>query len=175
MIKNYYENIILYDFLIKIPLKNIFQKLKITKIYLNIGFKNNILEKKFLINIIVFLKLISNQKIKITKSKKNNIFLKIKKNSIVGCKITLRKNNIYFFLQKLIIFIIPEINNIKISLIKKNILNFQIKNISNFIEFKKEFYIFKKIPPIDISIHTNINNYKNFFLFFNFLFFNLKK
>jgi len=96
-IKNYYQNIITYDLLTKYNFKNIFQIPKITKICLNIGFKNANIEKKKLINILVLLKLITNQKPIATQSKKNNIFLKIKKNSIIGCKVTLRKKNILFF------------------------------------------------------------------------------
>ena len=109
-IKKHYKNIISYDLLTKLHYKNIFQIPKITKICLNIGFKKANIEKKKLINILVLLKLITNQKPIVTQSKKNNILLKIKKNSIIGCKVTLRKKNIFIFLEKLIIFIIPNIN-----------------------------------------------------------------
>jgi ribosomal protein L5 len=169
MFKNYYENIILYDFLLKSKVKNIFQFIKIKKICLNIGFKNVFLDKNNLINIILFLKIISNQKIKITKSKKNILFLKIKKNTIVGCKTTLRKKNLYFFLEKLIIFILPEINNINLNL-EKNRINFKIVNILDFLEFKKEFFNFQNIPQIDVSIHINKNNSKILYLFLNYFF-----
>lgn len=170
-LKNHYKNVISYDLLTKIPLKNIFEIPKITKICLNIGFKNANTEKKKLINILVFLKLITNQKPIPTQSKKSNIFLKIKKNSIIGCKVTLKKQNIYFFLEKLIIFIIPVLTeNIKFNLKNKNIFNFQIKNILDFFEFKKEFFKFKDIPPIDISIHTNLKNNKELLIFLNYLF-----
>jgi large subunit ribosomal protein L5 len=170
-IKNNYQNIISYDLLTKLHYKNIFQIPKITKICLNIGFKNANIEKKKLINILVLLKLITNQKPIATQSKKNNIFLKIKKNSIIGCKVTLRKKNINIFLEKLIIFIIPNLNKqIKINYDNNNILNFQIKNILNFFELRKEFLKFKEIPVIDISIHTNTKNNKELFSLLNSLF-----
>lgn len=167
-IKNYYQNIISYDLLTKLRYKNIFQITKITKISLNIGFKNANIEKKKLINLLVLLKLITNQKPIVTQSKKNNIFLKIKKNSIIGCKITLRKKNIYIFLEKIIIFILPNINKkIKFNLKNKNIISFQINNILNFFELKQEFLKFKDIPPIDVSLHTNNNNNKELFILLN--------
>jgi large subunit ribosomal protein L5 len=170
-IKNYYQNIITYDLLTKYNFKNIFQIPKITKICLNIGFKNANIEKKKLINLLVLLKLITNQKPIATQSKKNNNFLKIKKNSIIGCKVTLRKKNIYIFLEKLIIFIIPNFNNnIKYNFENKNILNFKIQNILNFFELKKEFLKFKEIPSIDVSIHTNSKNNKELFNLLNSLF-----
>jgi large subunit ribosomal protein L5 len=170
-IKNYYQNISTYDLLTKFHYKNIFQIPKITKISLNIGFKNANIEKKKLINLLVLLKIIANQKPIVTQSKKNNIFLKIKKNSIIGCKLTLRKKNIYVFLEKLIIFILPQINNnIKFNFKNKNILSFQIKNILNFFELRREFLKFKDIPSIDVSIHTNAKNNKELLFLLNSLF-----
>jgi large subunit ribosomal protein L5 len=166
-LNNHYQHVIIYDLITKFHFKNIFEIPKITKISLNIGFKNANIEKKKLINILVLLKLITNQQPIVTKSKKNNIFLKIKKNSIIGCKVTLRKKNINFFLEKLLIFILPHLKNININSKNKNILNFQIKNVLQFFELKTEFLKFKNIPPIDVSIHTNSKNHKEFFNLLN--------
>nr|YP_010394379.1 ribosomal protein L5 [Phytophthora lateralis]DAZ88387.1 TPA_asm: ribosomal protein L5 [Phytophthora lateralis]DAZ88820.1 TPA_asm: ribosomal protein L5 [Phytophthora lateralis] len=167
-LQNHYQNVTIYDLITKLNFKNIFEIPKITKICLNIGFKDANIEKKKLINIILLLKLITNQKPIVTKSKKNNIFLKIKKNSLIGCKITLRKKNIFIFLEKILIFILP--NLIKINLKNKNILNFQIQNVLHFFELKTEFLKFKNIPPIDVSIHTNIKNNNELFLLLNSIF-----
>lgn len=168
-IQNYYKSDIVYDLLIKNNIKNIFELPKITKIYLNIGYKNSTFEKKKLINIILLLKLISNQQPIITKSKKNNIFLTIKKNSIVGCKLTLQKKNIFIFLEKLLISYSTK-NKIKI--VSHNIINFKIqnKNILNFFELKTEFLKFKNIPSIDVSIHTNTKNKKELYTLLNYFF-----
>ena len=169
-LKNHYQNITTYDLITKFNFKNIYEIPKINKICLNIGFKNANIEKKKLINIIILLKLITNQKPIVTKSKKNNIFLKIKKNSIIGCKVTLRKKNINIFIEKLLIFILPDIDKINFDIKNKNILNFQIKNILNFFELKTEFLRFRDIPPIDVSIHTNSKNNNELFLLLNSLF-----
>lgn len=169
-LQNHYKNITIYNLLTKLNFKNIFEIPKITKICLNIGFKDANIEKKRLINIILLLKLITNQKPLITKSKKNDIFLKIKKNSIIGCKITLRKKNIFFFLEKILIFILPNLKKINLNCKNKNILNFKIQNILYFFELKNEFLKFKHIPPIDVSIHTNVKNNNELFLLLNSIF-----
>nr|YP_010393989.1 ribosomal protein L5 [Hyaloperonospora arabidopsidis]DAZ87997.1 TPA_asm: ribosomal protein L5 [Hyaloperonospora arabidopsidis] len=169
-LQKYYQNVTTYDLLTKLNFKNIFEIIKITKICLNIGFKDANIEKKKLINIILLLKLITNQKPLLTKSKKNIIFLKIKKNSIIGCKVTLQKRNMFIFLEKLIIFILPNFNQFKVNLKDKNILNFQILNILDIFELKTEFFKFKNIPPIDVSIHTNSTNKNKVFLLLNSLF-----
>jgi len=169
-LKNHYQNITTYDLITKINFKNVYEIPKINKISLNIGFKNANIDKKKLINIIILLKLITNQKPIVTKSKKNNIFLKIKKNSIIGCKVTLRKKNINFFLEKIFIFILPNMHEIKYNINNNNILNFQIKDILNFFELKTEFLKFKDIPPLDISIHLNSKTNIESYLLLNSLF-----
>nr|YP_010394617.1 ribosomal protein L5 [Plasmopara halstedii]DAZ89054.1 TPA_asm: ribosomal protein L5 [Plasmopara halstedii] len=166
-LQNHYKNIITYDLLTKLNFQNIFKITKVTKICLNIGFKEANIEKKKLINIILLLKLITNQKPIVTKSKKNNISLKIKKNSIIGCKLTLRKKNIFIFLENFLIFILPNLIKNNFNAKNKNIFNFQIKNILDFFELKTEFLKFKNIPPIDVSIHTNAKNKNELFLLLN--------
>ena len=176
---NYYQNIITYNILTKLHLKNINEIPKITKIHLNVGFKNANIEKKKLTYIIVLLKLITNQKPFLTKSKKNNIFLKIKKNSIIGCKVTLQKKNLDIFLEKFLIFISQRIQHISLTSNNINILNFQIKNILNFYELETEFLKFRDLPPIDISIHTNISkkikNNLQLFSLMNYFIYQLKR
>nr|YP_010394457.1 ribosomal protein L5 [Phytophthora pinifolia]DAZ88504.1 TPA_asm: ribosomal protein L5 [Phytophthora pinifolia] len=169
-LQNHYQSIIKYDLLTKLNFQNIFEIPKITKICLNIGFKDANIEKKRLINIILLLKLIINQTPIITKSKKNNIFFKIKQNSIIGCKITLRKKNSFNFLENILIFILPNIAKVNFNFENKNILNFQIQNVLHFFELKTEFLKFKNIPPLDISIHTNAKNNNELFLLLNSLF-----
>ena len=166
-LQNHYKNIIIYNLLTKLNFTNRFEIPKITKICINIGFSDANINKKKLLNIILLLKLITNQKPLITKSKKNNIFLKIKKNSIIGCKITLRKKNIFIFLEKILFFILPNLKKIRMNLKNKNILDFQLKNILDFFELKTEFLKFTNIPPIDISIHTNVKTVNEFFLLLN--------
>jgi large subunit ribosomal protein L5 len=168
-LKNHYQNVIVYDLITKLHYQNVFEIIKISKIYLNIGFKNANIEKKKLINLIVLLKLITNQNSSLTRSKKDNIFFKIKKGSIVGCKVTLQKDNIYLFLEKFLIFILPNIKNLQIN--SKNILNFQILNILDFFELKTEFLKFNKISSIDVSIHTNSKKNIDVLLLYNFFYF----
>ena len=59
---------------------------------------------------------------------------------------------------------------IKFNIENQNILNFQIKNILNFFELRREFLKFREIPFIDVSIHTNTKNNQELFLLLNSLF-----
>lgn len=169
-LKHHYNHNITYDLIQKLNFNNIFKIPTINKIILNIGLKNSNMEKKKMISIVLLLRLIINQQILNTKSKKNNIIFKIKKGDIMGCKITLRKQNIYIFLEKLIIFVLPNIKDFKGIYVNKkstNILNFKIKNILNFFELEKEFLKFQNLPFIDISIHTTCKSYKYLYVLLN--------
>ena len=61
-LQNYYQTVTIYDLLTKLNFKNIFKITKITKLCLNIGFKDANIDKQKLINIILLLKIITNQK-----------------------------------------------------------------------------------------------------------------
>jgi large subunit ribosomal protein L5 len=168
-LRKHYNNIIIYDLLTKLNFNNIFKLPNLNIIILNIGLKNANIDKKKMITIILLLKLITNQQIFNTKSRKNNIILKIKKGSIVGCKVTLRKKNVYHFLEKLIFFILPNIRNFQgIYLLKNiNILSFQFNNVLNFPELEKEFFKFKSLPSIDINFYIKNKSFKHIKILFN--------
>ena len=164
------NHIINYDLINKLTLKNIFKIPILDKIILNIGLKNSNMEKKKMISILLLLRLITNQQILTTKSKKNNIIFKIKKGDIMGCKVTLQNKNMYIFLEKIIIFILPNIKDFKgININKKNlnILNFKINNILNFFELEKEFLKFQNLPSIDVNIKTTSTSFDNMYILLN--------
>jgi large subunit ribosomal protein L5 len=93
--ENYYINIIKYDLVNKFYYKNHKKIPKLNKIILNFNCKN--INFKLLISSIIALELITTQKSIITSSKKSNITLKIRKGNPIGCKVTLRKEKMYFF------------------------------------------------------------------------------
>jgi large subunit ribosomal protein L5 len=91
------------NFLTKFNIINNLSQRNFNKISLNFGFKDIKFEKKKMILFFMVLELITNQKCILTSSKKNLIYLRIKKGSITGCKITLRKVNLYNFIDNLIL------------------------------------------------------------------------
>jgi large subunit ribosomal protein L5 len=169
----YYNSIIIYDLISKLPrIKNQFQIPKITAIHINIGLKTITTEKQKIISMLTLLKIITNQEPILTKSKKNNIFLKIKKNSIIGCKVTLHKSLIYDFLEKLLFSVSFSILNIN----KKSLtLTIPNKYLLNFFELKTEFFSFQNLPSIDIIIQTNTIFKKEFILLLNLFSFKKKR
>jgi large subunit ribosomal protein L5 len=91
------------NFLTKFNIINTLSKRNINKISLNFGFKEIKFDKKKMILFFMILELITNQKCVLTSSKKNLIYMRIKKGSITGCKITLRNENLYNFIDNLLL------------------------------------------------------------------------
>lgn len=152
----HYKTISSYDLITKYNYKNSFQIPKIKKISINLSSTNLAFEKKKIIPFLLLLELISGQKGTINISKKNKINLKIKKGMVMGCKVTLNESNSYKFLENLILFIFPNINNFKgFSLNKKSAteLSFKIDNVLNFLELENEFLNFSKMPKLDLTLH----------------------
>ncbi len=170
ILKLYYEKIIKYDLINKFLYNNVKELPRIKKIVLNFGCKN--FELKNLAPSLLALELITNKKIRVTKAKKANILLKIRKGHPVGCSVLLRNNNVYKFLDKLLIEIIPNLKDFKgINSNKKNFdktnISFTLKELITFKELEIYFYLFNKLPPLNITIVTNTKTRKELLYLIN--------
>lgn len=90
-IENFYLQTIKYDLINKFSYKNPTKLPKLTKIVLNFGSKTA--DLKQLSAGLLALELITSQKGKLTKTKKANILLTIRKGNPTGCKVSLVKLN----------------------------------------------------------------------------------
>jgi large subunit ribosomal protein L5 len=135
---------------------------------LNFGFKQIRFEKKQMVLFFMLLELISHQKCILTKSRKNIAIFKIKRGFIVGCKVNLRNNNFYSFLDTLIL-VIPRSEIFKGFLLKKNsnkLISFSLKLKELFIFYPIEFENMSFIKFLDLTFKFNtINNFEKEFFF----------
>ena len=86
---------------------------QVTKIVVNVGVGEAALKKEILEKVSEQLSLITSQKPVITKAKKSISAFRIRKGLPIGVKVTLRGNNMYFFLEKLIKIVIPQIKDFR--------------------------------------------------------------
>ncbi len=86
---------------------------KITKVTLNMGLGDAVGDKKIIQNAVNDMEQIAGQKAVVTLSKKAIAGFKIRDNWPVGCKVTLRRNNMYEFLDRLVNFSIPRIRDFR--------------------------------------------------------------
>ena len=86
---------------------------KITKITLNMGLGEAVANKNVLQTAAEDLQKISGQKAVITKAKKSEANFKIREGWPIGAKVTLRRNRMYEFLDRLITVAIPRIRDFR--------------------------------------------------------------
>ena len=86
---------------------------RIKKITLNMGVGEAVADKKVIESAVGDMQKIAGQKPVITKAKKSIATFKIRDDYQVGCKVTLRKDRMYTFLDRLINIAIPRIRDFR--------------------------------------------------------------
>ncbi len=110
-LKEYYEKKIISDLQKEFSLKNKLMVPKIEKVILNMGLGQNASDKKILQNCIEDMSLISGQMPIVTKFKKSISNFKTRKGMPAGVKVTLRKNKMYEFVDRLVNIALPRIKD----------------------------------------------------------------
>ncbi len=110
-LKDYYEKKIINDLQKEFSLKNKLMVPKIEKVILNMGLGQNASDKKILQNCIEDISLISGQMPVVTKFKKSISNFKTRKGTAAGVKVTLRKNKMYEFVDRLVNIALPRIKD----------------------------------------------------------------
>jgi large subunit ribosomal protein L5 len=93
--------------------KSVMEAPKITKITLNMGVGDAVADKKVIQSAVADMEKISGQKVIITKSRKSIAGFKIRDDMPIGCKVTLRSDRMYEFLDRLISISIPRIRDFR--------------------------------------------------------------
>ena len=86
---------------------------RIQKIVLNMGVGEAVADKKVMENAVGDLQKIAGQKPIVTKAKKSVAAFKIRDGYPVGCKVTLRRERMYEFLDRLVTVAIPRIRDFR--------------------------------------------------------------
>lgn len=97
----------------ELGLANVMEVPRITKITLNMGVGEAIGDKKALENAVNDLEKISGQKVVVTKARRSIAGFKVREDWPIGCKVTLRKERMYEFLERLISISIPRIRDFR--------------------------------------------------------------
>ncbi|ACE82946.1 50S ribosomal protein L5 [Cellvibrio japonicus] len=97
----------------ELGLANVMEVPRITKITINMGVGEAVGDKKVLENAVNDLVKIAGQKVVVTKSRKSIAGFKIRDGWPIGCKVTLRKDRMYEFLDRLIAVAIPRIRDFR--------------------------------------------------------------
>jgi len=108
-----YENELKGQIQQKLGLNNVMQVPRITKITLNMGVGEAVADKKVLENAMADMERISGQKPIRTLARKSVAGFKIRDGYPIGCKVTLRRERMYEFLDRLVNIAIPRIRDFR--------------------------------------------------------------
>ena len=97
----------------ELGLANVMEVPRITKITLNMGVGEALGDKKVLENAVAEMEKISGQKVVVTKARKSIAGFKVRDGWPIGCKVTLRSERMYEFLDRLISIAIPRIRDFR--------------------------------------------------------------
>ena len=161
-LKEKYQKEIALNIKKQFSLKNIYMVPKFTKVVLNMGLGKDAADKKIIQNCIEDMSLISGQMPIVTKFKKSISNFKTRKGTAAGVKVTLRKNKMYEFVDRLVNIALPRIKDFQ-GLNPKG-----FDNSGNYTFGIKEHIIFPeinfdkvdRIRGMDITLCTSGNNKK---------------
>ena len=97
----------------ELGLANLMEVPRITKITLNMGVGEALGDKKILESALADMELIAGQKPVVTKARKSIAGFKVREGWPIGCKVTLRRERMYEFLDRLISISIPRIRDFR--------------------------------------------------------------
>ena len=112
-IKTYYDETVVPKLKDTFNYTNPMQIPKIEKIVINMGLGEAIHNIKIIDSAVDELKLISGQQPVVTRAKKSIAAFKLREGMPIGCMVTLRKNRMYDFLNKLINVALPRVRDFR--------------------------------------------------------------
>jgi large subunit ribosomal protein L5 len=112
-LKEYYKTTVIPDLVKQFGYKSVMEVPRITKITLNMGVGEAVGDKKIMEHAVGDMTKIAGQKPVVTKSRKSIAAFKIRDGYPIGCMVTLRKERMYEFLDRLISVAIPRIRDFR--------------------------------------------------------------
>ncbi|MGD8484519.1 MAG: 50S ribosomal protein L5 [Thioalkalispiraceae bacterium] len=112
-LQEFYKDTVVASLQKEFGYKSVMEVPRITKITLNMGVGEAVGDKKVLENAVSDMAQIAGQKPVVTKARKSVAGFKIREGYPIGCKVTLRSDRMYEFLDRLVSIAIPRIRDFR--------------------------------------------------------------
>lgn len=112
-LKDFYKDTVVKELTKQFGYSSVMEVPRIKKITLNMGVGEAVADKKVMENAVNDMTKIAGQKPVVTKAKKSVAAFKIRDDYPVGCKVTLRRERMYEFLDRLVTVAIPRIRDFR--------------------------------------------------------------
>jgi len=112
-LQSFYQETVVKELTEKLSYKNVMEVPKITMISINMGLGDAVGDKKVIEHAVSDMTKIAGQKPVVTISRKSIAGFKIRDNWPIGCKVNLRREQMYEFLDRLIHISIPRVRDFR--------------------------------------------------------------
>lgn len=144
----------------ELKLDNVMEVPRITKVTLNMGVGEALGDKKVLEHAVSHMQQIAGQKPVVTKARKSIANFKVREDWPIGCKVTLRSERMYEFIERLVGIAIPRIRDFR-GISPKSFDgrgNFSMGVTEQIIFPEIEYDKIDKLRGLDIAITTTAKN-----------------
>ena len=112
-LREYYKDTVVPELVKQFGYKSIMEVPRIEKITLNMGVGEAVADKKVMEHAVADLEKIAGQKPVVTVARKSIAGFKIRDNYPVGCKVTLRRDQMFEFLDRLVTIALPRVRDFR--------------------------------------------------------------
>ena len=112
-LREFYKNTVVPELVKQFGYKSVMEVPRIEKITLNMGVGEAVADKKVMEHAVSDLEKIAGQKTVVTVARKSIAGFKIRDNYPVGCKVTLRRDQMFEFLDRLITIALPRVRDFR--------------------------------------------------------------
>lgn len=112
-LQEFYENTVVSQLMEKFGYANVMQVPRLTKITINMGLGEAVADKKVIEKAVDEMARIAGQKPVVTKARKSVASFKIRDDYPIGCKVTLRRERMYEFFDRLITVSLPRVRDFR--------------------------------------------------------------
>ena len=112
-LREFYKDTVVPELIKQFGYKSVMEVPRIEKITLNMGVGEAVADKKVMEHAVSDLEKIAGQKPVVTVARKSIAGFKIRDNYPVGCKVTLRRNRMFEFLDRLITIALPRVRDFR--------------------------------------------------------------
>ncbi|MDO5639775.1 MAG: 50S ribosomal protein L5 [Neisseria sp.] len=112
-LREFYTNTVVPELIKQFEYKSVMEVPRIEKITLNMGVGEAVADKKVMEHAVADLEKIAGQKPVVTVARKSIAGFKIRDNYPVGCKVTLRREQMFEFLDRLITIALPRVRDFR--------------------------------------------------------------
>ncbi|MGB1360854.1 MAG: 50S ribosomal protein L5 [Alphaproteobacteria bacterium] len=112
-LKNHYQQVVFKKLQEQFGYKNVMEVPRLDKIVINMGVGSAVADKKHITSAVEEMEKIAGQKAVVTTAKKSIATFKLREGMPIGCKVTLRKDRMWEFLDRLVNIALPRVRDFR--------------------------------------------------------------